>query len=120
MENSSLNSLPAELRIKAYEYALTFDRMSCRPHGSSRFWPERSLNNQLALTRVCKQIRAECQLLISTLNNLVVGEAPSRETQSPSAVSSLHVLADEVAKTIASISSGLISKSTVLSLDLTQ
>lgn len=61
MDDSGFSRLPAELRIKVYEYALVFDRVSCRLHGSSCFWPERSLSTQLALTRVCKQIRAECQ-----------------------------------------------------------
>jgi hypothetical protein len=118
MDNSSFNSLPAEMRITIYEYALTFDRVSCKPHGSSRFWPERSLKIQLALTRVCKQIRAECQHLPFTLNTLVVGEAPSRERQDSLSIPDLHSIADEVARTVGGIPSGLISDTTVLGLDL--
>ena len=63
MEDPVFSRLHAELIIKVYEYALTFDRVSCRPHEPSRFWPERSLGTCLALTRVCKQIRAEYQHL---------------------------------------------------------
>jgi hypothetical protein len=118
MDDSSFNTLPAELRIKIYEYALTFDRVSCRPHGSSRFWPECSLARQLALTRVCKQMRAECQHLPFTLNKLVVGTTPSQEGQRALPISQLYRLADEVARNIASIPPGLISESTKLSLDL--
>jgi hypothetical protein len=116
MDSSTLRRLPAELRIKIYEYALTFDRVSCRPHGSSRFWPERSLASQLALTRVCRQIRAECKHLPFTLNKLVVGTAPWQER--PFSISQLYSLADEVAQNIASIPSGLIFDSTKLSLEL--
>lgn len=35
MDDSNVKTLPAELRIKIYEYALTFDRVSCRPLESS-------------------------------------------------------------------------------------
>lgn len=68
MDDSGFSRLPAELRIKFYEFTLVFDRVSCRLHESSCFWPERSPSTQLALTRVCKQIRAECQDLPFTLN----------------------------------------------------
>jgi len=124
MDNSSFKSLPAELRITIYEHALTFDRVSCKPRASSRFRPERSLNNQLALTRVCKQIRAECQLLPFTLNKLIVGTAPWQERSRALwqerffSIAELHSLADDVAQDIASIPSGLMSASTVLTLEL--
>jgi hypothetical protein len=118
MEDSSFNTLPAELRIKIYEYALTFDRVSCRPLESSIFWPERSLKTQLALTRVCKQIRAESQHLPFTLNQLVVGKTPWQIGTLSWSISHLHSLADDVARNIASIPPDLISKSTVLTLDL--
>lgn len=118
MDDSKPRRLPAELRIKVYEYALTFDRVSCKPHRPRRFRPERTLSNQMALTRVCKQIRAECQHLPFTLNNLVVGEAPYQEGQRVLSTAHLYRLADEVAQNIASIPPGLISEPTVLSVDL--
>lgn len=117
MDDSIFNRLPAELRIKVYEYALTFDKVSCRPHKPSRFWPERSLGTQLALTRVCKQIRAECQHLPFILNALIVGEAPWRKERSFS-VSELFSLADDVARNVASTPSALMSASTTLRIDL--
>lgn len=123
MDDSNFNRLPAELRVKVYEYALTFDRVSFRPHESSRFQPERSLTNQLALTRVCKQIRAECQHLPLTLNKLVVGVAPWQE-RSPwqerfFSISDLYSLVDDVAQNIASVPPGLMPASnTFLTLDM--
>jgi hypothetical protein len=118
MDDSSFNTLPAELRIKTYEYALTFAQVSCRRHESSPFWPERSLTTQLALTRVCKQIRAESQHLSFTLNKLVVGKTPWQIRTLSWSISHLYSLADDVARNIASIPPGLISESTVLILDL--
>ena len=122
MDNSNFKRLPAELRVKVYEYALTFDRVSCRPHGSSRFWPERSLTTQLALTCVCKQIRAECQHLPLTLNKLNVGAAPWQDLPPWQgrffSISELYSLADDVAQDIARIPPGLMSASTTSSLDL--
>lgn len=116
MENSSFDRLPAELRVKVYEYALTVDRVSCRPHESSRCWPERSLTTQLALNRVCKQICAECQQLPFALNKLIVGAAPWQERDF--SISELYSLADNVAQNIASTPSGLMSTSTTLILEL--
>ena len=122
MDDPTFNRLPAELRIKVYEYALTFDRVSCRPQESSRFRPERSLGIQLALTRVCKQIRAECQHLPFTLNALIVGEAPWRKDSQWQgrffSISKLFNLADDVAQNVASIPSGLMSASATLSIAL--
>ena len=122
MDDSIFNRLPAELRIKVYEYALTFDRVNCRPHKPSRFWPERSLGTRLALTRVCKQIRAECQHLPFILNALIVGEAPWKEDfrwqERFFAVSELFSLADDIARNVASIPSALMSASTMLRIDL--
>jgi hypothetical protein len=57
MDESLFGRLLAELRARIYEHALTFGRVSCRPREPDRFWPERSLVNKLALTRVCKQLR---------------------------------------------------------------
>lgn len=116
MDDSIFNRLSAELRIKVYEYALTFDRVGCKPHESSRFWPERSLSTQLALTCVCKQIRAECQDLPFTLNRLIVGSAPWQERSF--LVSELFSLADDVAQGIARIPPSLMSASTTLTLDM--
>lgn len=122
MDDSIFNRLPAELRIKVYEYALTFDRVSCRPQKPSRFWPERSLGTQLALTRVCKQIRAECQHLPFILNALIVGEAPwkkdSQWQERFFSISELFSLADDVAQNVANIPSGLVSASATLSIAL--
>jgi hypothetical protein len=116
MDESLFSRLPAELRIRIYEYALTFDRVSCRLRESSRFWPERSLAHQLALTQVCEQLQAECQHLPFTLNRLVVGEIPLQLPYSN--IPELHRLADQIAQNIASTPSDLMSKSTILSLDL--
>lgn len=113
MDNSLLIRLPAELRIKIYEYAITFDRVSCRPGESSRFWPERSLSTQLALTRVCKQLRSETVQLPFTLNSLVVGQA-----HWGTSAAGPYQDANEVTRNIASIPAGLVSESTRLSLDL--
>lgn len=113
MDNSPFGRLPAELRIKIYEYALTFDRVGCRPGESSRFWPERSLSAQLALTRVCKQIRSETLHLPFTLNNPIVGHAywGTDFTEAMRA-------ADEVTRNVASIPAELLSESTAFSLSL--
>jgi len=116
MAESRFTSLPAELRIRIYEYALTFDRVSCdSAHDPTRIYPKHSLTQQLALTRVNKQIRAECQQLPFTLNKPIVGTAP---WQAYSSISELHDHADAVAQNIASIPSGLISDSTTLSVEL--
>jgi hypothetical protein len=121
MDDSSFNRLPAELRIKVYEYTLTFDRVSCGPRESSLFSPERSLSTQLALTRVCKQIRSECQDLPFTLNRLIVGAAPWQERFCSDrffSMSELFSLADDVAQGIARIPPDLMSASTTLTLDM--
>lgn len=117
MDESIFNRLPAGLRIKVYEYAMTFDRVSCKPHESR----EHSLSTQLALTRVCKQIRADCQDLPFTLNRLVVGAAPWQErffSRRFFSISELISLADDVAQRIARIPPGLMCKSTTLTVDM--
>lgn len=116
MDDSLFNRLPAELRIKIYEYALTFDRVSCRPGETSRFWPERALTKKLALTQVCKQLRMECQHLPFTLNRLVVGLAPWGERFSE--ISALHGHTYEIAQDIEDVPSGFMSESITMSLDM--
>jgi hypothetical protein len=68
------------------------------------------------MTRVCKQIRAECQHLPFSLNKVVVRKAPWQERGF--SIFEVHSLADNVTLNIASIPSGLLSASTTLSLDL--
>jgi hypothetical protein len=74
MDNSPLGRIPVELSITIYEYALTFDRLSChlRPSDQS----QRSLSTQLALIQVCRQIRAESRHMPLTLNNPIAGHIP--------------------------------------------
>jgi hypothetical protein len=74
MDNSPFGRIPAELRITIYEYALTFDRLSWRPRPSDQL--ERSLSTQLALTQVCRQIRAGSRHMPFELNNPVAGHVP--------------------------------------------
>ena len=116
MDDSLFSRLPAELRIKIYEYALTFDRVSCRPGERSRFWPERALTKKLALTQVCKQLRTECQHLLFTLNRLVVGLAPWANRSSGTSAPHGHIY--EISQNIEDIPSGFMSESTRLSIDL--
>jgi hypothetical protein len=74
MDNSPFVRIPAELRITIYEYALTFDRLSCRLRPSDQSKP--SLPTQLASIQVCRQIRAESRHMPFALNNPVAGHVP--------------------------------------------
>jgi hypothetical protein len=74
MDNSPFGHIPAELRITIYEYALTFDRLSCRLRPSDQSEP--SLSTQLALTQVCRHIRAESGHMPFALNNPVAEHVP--------------------------------------------
>lgn len=118
MENSPLSKLPAELRIKIYEYAQAFERVSCKPRGLHRWWPGRSMTSQLALTRVCRQMRLESLHLLFTRNDPVVGLVPCAREWPSLNVLDLYERVDETVRTIESIPPTLMSTSTMFSLDL--
>ena len=73
MDASSLARLSPELRNRIYEFALF------RPEGvlipfsrSNRSYLPRSPNAQLALTTVCREVRAETKLLFYAVNTFVL------------------------------------------------
>lgn len=76
------------------------------------------MTSQLALTRVCRQMRMESLHLLFTRNNPIVGLVPcAREWPSLNVVD-LYKKVDETARIIESIPPTLMSASTIFSLDL--
>jgi hypothetical protein len=119
MDRSPLGCIPAELRTQIYEYALTFDQLSCKARHSDKSEP--SLYTQLALTCVCRQIWKETRQMPFALNSPVAGSM-LRLCLDPGPclrVSTiLEGLRGEVEESINSVPSSLISSRTTFSVEV--